>query len=243
VPSQAFDPRALKAVVFDIDGTLYRQGPLRRAMLFRLLAAHAVRPMAGWRTFAALRAYRHAQEQLRGDLSGDVAAAQVKLACERARMDRAIVAETVERWMEREPLAILRRHLQPGLVEFLDVCRLRGLRLATLSDYPGDDKLRALGVAHYFDVSLCAQSKEIGVFKPNPKGLQVALDRLGAAPAHTLYVGDRVDVDAPAAEAAGVPCAILTRTRSANGVPSYFQAENYYQLRDLLFGAGAVAAA
>src|SRR5262245_17269965 len=117
VPSQVFDPNALKAVVFDIDGTLYRQGPLRRAMLFRLLAAHIVRPVGGWRTLTALRAYRHAQEQLRGDASGNVAAAQVGLACERARLDRDTVAQTVERWMEREPLAILRRHVQPGLVE------------------------------------------------------------------------------------------------------------------------------
>jgi len=153
-------------------------------------------------------------------------------------MDRAALAACVERWMEREPLAILGQHVQPGLVEFLDACRARGVRLGTLSDYPGDDKLRALGIAHYFDVTLCAQAGDIGVFKPNPRGLRVALERLGVAPLETLYVGDRVDVDATAAHAAGVPCVILTRARSAQTVPPYVQAASYHQLRDLLFGPG-----
>jgi putative hydrolase of the HAD superfamily len=153
-------------------------------------------------------------------------------------MDRATVAETVERWMEREPLAILKRHLQPGLVEFLDICRSRGLRLATLSDYPGNDKLRALGIAHYFDVSLCAQAKEIGVFKPNPKGLRVALECLGASPREALYVGDRPEVDASAADAAGMPCVIVTRSRSASPNSSYMQAGSYFELIGLLFGSG-----
>jgi HAD superfamily hydrolase (TIGR01549 family) len=233
-----FDRRALKAIVFDIDGTLYRQGPLRRAMLARLLTAYAVRPLAGWRTMTALRAYRHAQEQLRGAACGDVMAAQIGLACERTGLAHAIVAEHVERWMEREPLAIVRRHRQPGLVEFLDACRARGVRLATLSDYPGDDKLRALGVADYFELTLCAQEPAVGVFKPDPKGLRVALERLGATPLETLYVGDRTDVDAAAAAAAGVPCAILARESSGGPPATHLQAASYFRLRELIFGAG-----
>jgi nicotinate-nucleotide--dimethylbenzimidazole phosphoribosyltransferase len=46
-------------------------------------------------------------------------------------------------------------------------------------------------------------SADIGAAKPDPRGLQAALDALGAAPAHALFVGD-ADVDAAAAHAAGV---------------------------------------
>src|SRR5207248_3472505 len=37
-------PVRLKALIFDLDGTLYRQGPLRRAIALRLLRAYALKP-------------------------------------------------------------------------------------------------------------------------------------------------------------------------------------------------------
>jgi HAD superfamily hydrolase (TIGR01549 family) len=231
----SFRNTALKAIVFDVDGTLYRQSSLRRSMLIRLLRAHRGSPIEGWRTFRSLSAYRRAQEHLRGDLSGDLATAQISRACEQTKIDRASIVRYVERWMEREPLAILRRCVQPGLIDFLHACRGRGLRLAVLSDYPAEAKLRALGIADLFDVILCAQEPEIGVFKPHPRGLIVALTRLGVSNLECLYVGDRADVDALAAEAAGVPCAILAR-RTTNFLDTYATVRNYQQLQEQLFG-------
>ena len=228
----------LTTIVFDVDGTLYRQAPLRRAMLLRLLAAHAVDPVKGWRTMTALQAYRRAQEHLRGH-NGDMAAAQMKLACERAGVDETFLAGCVERWMEQAPLALLARYIQPGLIDFLDACRARGLRLGVLSDYPAEAKLQALGIAGYFDVTLCAQSAEIGAFKPDPRGLRVALERLGSAPEESLYVGDRAEVDATAAAAAGIPCAIITRPRGqAQG--THIEVDGYAPLQRLVFGDGRV---
>ena len=68
-----------------------------------------------------------------------------------------------------------------------------------LSDYQAMPKLRALGIADLFDEVLSAQDPDIGVFKPDPRGLEVALQRLDVRPAEALYVGDRVEVDAIAA--------------------------------------------
>jgi HAD superfamily hydrolase (TIGR01509 family) len=230
----------LKAVVFDVDGTLYRQAPLRRAMLLRLLRMALGRPLNGWRTFRTLSAYRRAQEALRGGASGDLAAAQIQAACERIKGDPVVVAECVERWMEQEPLAVLPRCAYAGVVEFLHACKARGWQLAALSDYPAAAKLRALGIAELFDVVLCAQEPEVGVFKPHPRGLLVALERLGVSRDECLYVGDRVDVDAPAAEAAGVRCVIITRNTAASS-DGHETVSGYPQLRDLLFGSRHVA--
>src|ERR1019366_2113221 len=47
--SMNVDPRLLQAIVFDVDGTLYRQGGLRRAMVFRLLREMGLRPGLGCR--------------------------------------------------------------------------------------------------------------------------------------------------------------------------------------------------
>jgi putative hydrolase of the HAD superfamily len=231
----SFHTDRLKVVVFDVDGTLYRQAPLRRAMLLRLLRMTLGHPLKGWRTFRTLNAYRRAQEHLRGDSSGDVAAAQIRVACERTSSDPASVVECVERWMEKEPLAILPRCMHAGLVEFLNACKARGLRLAALSDYPAAAKLHALGIADRFDVVLCAQAPEIGVFKPHPRGLLVALQQLGVSRHECLYVGDRADVDAAAAQAAGIPCVILTRDK-ATFSDTHRTVTGYAQLQDLLFG-------
>ncbi len=225
----------LTTIVFDVDGTLYRQAPLRRAMLLRLLAAHAADPVKGWRTLWALQAYRRAQEHLRGHNS-DMAAAQTKLACERARVEEPFLRACVQRWMEQAPLPLLSRYIQPGLIEFLEACRARRLRLGALSDYPADAKLRALGIADYFDVVLCAQSAEIGVFKPDPRGLQVTLARLSAKADESLYVGDRAEVDATAAAEVGIPCAIITRPPGQHAYVSHIQVDGYPSLKRLVFG-------
>jgi len=239
----AICPEGLKVVVFDVDGTLYRQAPLRRAMLVRLLRSYALRPVEGWRTLRALSAYRHAQEALRTEACTNVADAQLARACGRTNLNRDSVLRCVERWMDQEPLPLLRRFRHEGLVEFLEASRAQGLRLAVLSDYPAAAKLRALGIDEYFDVVLCAQSPEIGVFKPHPRGLQVALRRLGVGPQECLYVGDRADVDGAAADAAGIKSVIVTRSSSRSSA-RHTVVPGYRQLQALLFaGAARLAAA
>jgi putative hydrolase of the HAD superfamily len=213
VPELGFDPKHIEAVIFDVDGTLYRQDSLRRAMAMRLIRAHALRPLTGWRAMKVIGAYRRAQEKLREqpeDAAADLAEAQIRYACEQTGLDRGAVSTCVERWMDREPLPLLASRIQPGLVEFLDTCRSRHLRMGVLSDYPAHDKLVALGIADYFDVVVSAQSREVGVFKPHPRGLLVIAERLGVRPSACLYVGDRVGVDDAAARAAGMPYFIVS---------------------------------
>jgi FMN phosphatase YigB (HAD superfamily) len=230
--------RPIKALVFDIDGTLYRQGPLRRAMLGRLASVHAVQPVRGWQTLRVLRAYRHAQEELRSSAgTGDIADAQIALTCERTNVGRDAVVKCVARWMEQEPLPFLAKCLQPGVARFLESCRARGLRLAALSDYPAEAKLQALGLSGSFDLVLCAQSPEVNVFKPNPRGLLLALEALGSDRSEAMYIGDRVDVDAPTAAAAGVRCAIVTHAGAAPAGSAHVQVSSYTELHRILWGS------
>lgn len=229
--------------MFDVDGTLYRQGPVRRAMFARLITSHAFHPLTGWRTLRALSAYRHAQEALRTEACCNVADAQIARTCDRTGLNRAEVVDVVERWMQQEPLSLLPQCRHEGLVEFLEACRRQGLKLAVLSDYPAAEKLRALGIADHFDVVLCAQSPEIGVFKPHPRGIQVALHRLGMRPEDCLYVGDRADVDGAAADAAGVQSVIVTSAPS-RAADRYSVVSGYPELQAQLFGgANRLAAA
>lgn len=221
----------LQAVIMDVDGTMYRQGRVRRAMLWRLLRAHATSPLRGISTMRMLAAYRSAQEQLREQhLVGiPIARRQIRLACDRTGQKETAVARCVERWMEEEPLPVLARARFPHLLEFLRTARARGLRLAALSDYNPVRKLETLGVASFFDLVASASDPDIQAFKPDPQGLTVVLRKL-AVPAHqALYIGDRIDVDALAAERAGMQCAIIGQS---SGVPAtnFVPASDYRQL-------------
>jgi FMN phosphatase YigB (HAD superfamily) len=204
----------LRALIFDVDGTLYPQPRIRRVMAARLLRAHWSRPWAAVRVSRVLGAYRHAQETLRRErFCGDVAAAQRDRAADRTRSDPADVADLARQWMDDLPLDVIARSPRRGLGELLDRAAARGLRLAAVSDYPADRKLEALGIADRFDVVLCAQDPRVRALKPDPRGLLLALELLGVDGAAAIYVGDRADVDAPAAAAARMRCVLVGTAR------------------------------
>ena len=230
------DRRQITTLVFDVDGTLYRQGGLRRAMLFKLLF-HAVQNMgSSFGTFRILREYRRAQEVLREThVDGDLTAAQLKLACQRSGYSDAIVSQTVARWMEREPAPLLEKFMDPSLRSFLATAKDRGLRMGVLSDYPAADKLAAMKLGEFFEVVVSAQDPAVNRFKPHPSGLLEVLRQLGATPPQALYIGDRHDVDAAVARAAGVHCVILGRRGEATAAEGFTAVANFERLESLLF--------
>lgn len=230
----ALDLSRVRVVVFDVDGTLYRQGPVRRAMALRLLRAHLVRPVAGARTFRVLASYRSAQERMRADgFRGDVAGAQIALAAERSGATTSVVERDVRAWLETSPLDVVARHARSGLVDVLDALQGRGCRLSVVSDYPADAKLSALGIADRFEAVISAQDTDVGAFKPQPRGIEVALERLNEVPEHALFVGDRPEVDAAAANAAGVPCVIVGGSNRASG-ESFLHVKSFSHLCSLM---------
>jgi HAD superfamily hydrolase (TIGR01509 family) len=231
------DVRHREAVVFDVDGTLYEQAPVRAAIMRRLARAYVSTPVDGWRTLRALRAYRKAQEILRRSpetAETDVARAQIDLAARHTRLSRELIAASVTRWMEKEPLDLVARAQHHGMAGVLRALKARGVRLAALSDYPAEAKLEAMGIRPLFDVIVTAQDDEIRAFKPNPRGLRVALQRLGVTPSQALYVGDRVDVDARAAAAAGVRCVIISRHSGGTTPDGWITVRAYAELAALL---------
>jgi len=191
---RASDDR-LKALIFDVDGTLYEQAPVRRAMLYRLLRANLTSPGRDFVTLRALYSYRKAHEELRSipPDSGEIASAQLRLASKACGVSPEIIASCVARWMEHEPLSLLAASMRKGTAELLQAAKQLGLRLAVCSDYPADRKLAAMGIAGFFDVVVTAQDPEVQRLKPDPRGLEVTIQRLAVRKNEAVYIGDRVD--------------------------------------------------
>lgn len=211
MPTHNIPATPLRALIFDVDGTLYDDRLVRRAMFNRLMWLCVRTPAEGVPTVRALRAYRRAQETLRGlpQQFSDIAGAQLQAAAAATRVPADRVRVYVARWMEKEPLSFVSDARRDGLSELLSAGRRRGLRIAVASDYPAEKKLDALRLGNFIDTIVCAQQPDVQRFKPDPRGLLVALERLRVSAAEALYVGDRPDVDAVAAARAGIRCVIV----------------------------------
>jgi HAD superfamily hydrolase (TIGR01549 family) len=201
-----FKPRAL---ILDVDGTMYDGAVLRRRMAWSLLRAFGLRPLTGWRTLRVLQAYHDAQEEIRREqdsdtsaVSADLANRQLELASRRSGCDPELAGAWVRRWFEEAPLQELPHCASPDLMALVKCAKAAGIFLGACSDYPAREKLRALGILEFFDAVVCAQ--EAGSFKPGPGGLLRTLEELGAPAECALYAGDRPDVDGQAAARAGV---------------------------------------
>lgn len=201
-----------RALIFDVDGTLYSSKPVQRGMLLRIAGAHLLRPFTGRRVVRGLMAYRRAQEALRGHAPvEDLATLQLELGARESGVGVDELRGWVEHWMETAPLALVGAARREGVLELLETAREHGQVLGVVSDYPPQPKLEALGLGAHFDQVGWAQQPDVGCFKPDPRALERMCERLGVEVRDALYVGDRVEVDAAAAASAGMECAILGR--------------------------------
>ncbi len=147
------------------------------------------------------------------------------------------VSDERRMWLEiaRDLLDVLlprRRDLYPALARwfadgFMDSCRhlkvfrdvgptlrrlrARGYRLAVVSNWEPSlplalDKLR---LGKFFDTVVASAIE--GVWKPDPKWFEIALQRLGMAPPYALTVGDNLERDIEAAKTVGIRGVLLDR--------------------------------
>ena len=205
--------RGVRAVLFDVDGTLYSQARLRVFMAMELAGAALRSPARMPETARIIGAFRRTRERLRelGAAVEPLDDLQFTRTAGALGLDGALVRRVIDDWIFTRPLAHLRFTGRSGLREVLTALEQQGLQIGALSDYPTDAKLSALGVARHFSVRLCTTDPAINAFKPHPRGFLVACERWGLAPQEVLYVGDRPEIDGAGAAAAGTRCVIVGR--------------------------------
>ena len=199
-----------KLFVWDVDGTLYRQAPLRAAILREFTRRYWKRPLEGLVQARILAAHRRALEHLRtGDPGSFSAAAHFDLTCQFSGRRSHQVRDCLAEWFEEVPLTILPHCARPGLTGLLKALLLRRVPLAVFSDYEPRRKIAALGLSGYFALMCSASDSGIRTLKPNPRGLQAVLSRMGVDPSEAVYIGDRPELDALAARRAGMRAVIF----------------------------------
>jgi HAD superfamily hydrolase (TIGR01509 family) len=195
----------IRAVSFDLDGTLYDDARARPRLLWATFPR--------WRT---LRVGRRAREELRGRDFADgeaLLAAEAALCAERLeRPADAVRAQLRELFDVRLTAVLARTGPRPGARAALAALAERGVGLAVVSDRGAvREKLAALGLLD-LPWGALVSADDVGALKPSPTLFVRAAAALGVAPAELLHVGDRDDTDGAGARAAGCPTAILGTT-------------------------------
>jgi HAD superfamily hydrolase (TIGR01509 family) len=106
--------------------------------------------------------------------------------------------------------ALTRWALRPYVKDFLKAIRAKGVRTGLVSNVGGKTLSKALtklGLEGFFDIAL--SRNDVLNLKPNPDGINLAIERLGAQKDTSIFMGDSLD-DINAAKNAGIRVIIIT---------------------------------
>jgi putative hydrolase of the HAD superfamily len=200
----------IKAVSFDIDGTLYPAS----AIFLRLF-------MQGLPKIKLLAAFSKVRQELRTlltkpeflsrniDSMEALHRFQANLTASLLKRDPQQVYEDIETFFystSTEAFTAIKPF--PAVAPVLDNLREKGFPLGALSDFPGDRKLRLLGLAEKFNVSMT--SEETGRVKPDRASFDLLARRLGVPNQELLYVGTSEAYDVQGAKSAGMQTALIS---------------------------------
>ena len=188
---------SLRAVLFDLDGTLIHSLPDLVAAVNRLLAGEGRGPL---------------DSEVVKAMVGDGADALVTRAFAAAGgLPGPDVAPFLARFLaDYEPRSAETTVVWPGVMETLAGLRDSGLALAVCTNKPSKataEVLASLDLGRFFDLVVGAD--DTPALKPDPLHVTLILDRLGVRPAEAVMVGDSRN-DILAARRAGVRSVALS---------------------------------
>lgn len=208
-----------RAVVWDLDGTLYYQRKMRLIMLKEMIKHALCHPLRIKELFA-VKKFREIREkwdtlpdrETTGDADGaDLAKAQYRYVAGLLHMESSAVREAVEAWMYERPLAFIASCRDEEAARLMESLRERGIANYIFSDYPIEDKLKALSLSA--EGYYAATDARIGVLKPDPKSLFLIMSEHGLKAEDLFVIGDRDSRDGEAARRAGCAFLILAKSR------------------------------
>ena len=188
--------KEIKAIVFDLDGTLYSNKFLTlNAMRYNLNQLFTVRKLMKIR------------KKLRGIDYESSENYYKTLAEEVSKVTNKKIPDIKKWYIEdfvRRFVKLIRERYKPRvrLNELLDTLKSKNIKLAVFSDYPlVKERIESLSVnTDYFDMMV--SSEDYGVLKPSARPLVDIADKLSLKTSEVLVVGDKDDTDGESAKLA-----------------------------------------
>ena len=190
--------KEIKAIAFDIDGTLYPNWRLNIRVL-----PYFLKNIRFFLAFKKVRDILHQTAPL-----GDFFEYQAQLLCDVMKCDCKSAKEYIHE-IVYDGLGPYFTEIKPfkNAIESFAVFKKAGFKCAVLSDFPPEQKGDIWGAKQYCDVIL--GSEEIGALKPSIHTFGVLSEKLGLEPHEILYVGNNIKADIIGARNAGMKTAYL----------------------------------
>ena len=228
----------IRAVIFDLDGTLYDYDTLDREAFVRV--GELVRERLGVSEEQYEEAFMRARKSTKKKL-GETAPSHSRMLYFQKTLEYLDIRPlylALEMYETYWGLFLEKMDLYPGARNLLEALHEKYIRVAVCTDllaHIQHRKLKALGMMD--DVDCLVTSEEAGVEKPSPKIFALCLKKLRLEAEEVCFVGDNYERDIKGAMAAGM-CAVWF---CPNGVKDpkgeeadCLKAENYEELYGLL---------
>lgn len=210
-----------KAVIFDLDGTLYFQKPFRLRMI-AYLAGYLLAHPSAVKDLLIIKKYREVREKWEEISTSGMSGAEGKADADLDERQYAYVAgktgvtpervrNAVNFFMLEAPLKLLPPYRDEVLAELIKTLRSKKIPVVIYSDYPVENKLDALGITA--DACYTSADGRINSMKPDPRGIRVILEELGCDAQEAVMVGDRYEKDGLAAKENGVDYIIVSKKK------------------------------
>ncbi len=207
----------IKAVCFDIDGTLYPNYRMYTLMLPTFL----MHPRLSI-------AYSKARKKMRqisfADYEG-MSFRQIQATVVKEFYRTALSVEELEKKIENDLYrswehAFKRVRAYDRVRETMDVLKSQGILLGVLSDFPVQHKLRYLQLPRDFFAHI-SSSEEAGALKPDEKAFLPLIEAFECDPSEILYVGNSYEKDVLGARKMGFLTAHLVRKKPKETVANF----------------------
>ncbi len=207
-------PSKIKLVVFDLDGTLYPQKEIKRALIFRL--------------FFHLRKLKRFSDVRNKDLKGqnfDNFGTLIDFTCKKlARNPRR--TGFWKKWLFSNYYPALyasykKINAATGVNPLFEKISEKKIKIAIVSDYgKTEERLYSLKISTK-NIDFCLGLEEHGMLKPHPDVLKLITKKTLTPPENTLFIGDREDTDQALAQIANAHFIGITFDTSAPVKPNW----------------------
>lgn len=199
----------LKAVIFDLDGTLYNDKLLKIFTLISFFIFSLINPKKFINDIKIIYWFRKLRHSIKNHDNFIIEQKQYDLVADKLNLEVSLVRQRVEFWMFDLPSKFIYLCRYKGVKDLFQNLLDNNIIIVIFSDYPTKKKLQGLKLK--CDLKVSSTDIAVNRLKPDPGGIKYILKSLDLLPSQVFFIGDRNDKDGQCARNADIQYYILDK--------------------------------